>query len=262
MNHDISERPYLPLKTHPIETGNYFIGTKEVRKMYKNIKQWIENRAPGGIAYGRPRLGKTWAISYLEKELPLDFGEQLPILKFKCNQNSRINENTFYEELLLQFGHDLPYSGRKTMKNERLNKYLQEKAEQAGSRRIIMFIDDAQRLVALQYNVLMDIYNFLKENGISMTAILVGQEELKHVRSGFIAAKMGQIVGRFMVHEYKFSGVKTREELLTCLNGYDSLSEYPTNSGWSFTRYYFPDAYDQGFRLENCIDDLFQQLKT
>lgn len=90
---------------------------------------------------------------------------------------------------------------------------------------------DAQRLVELQYNVLMDIYNYLKDVGISMTAILVGQEELKHVRSSFIQSKMGQIVGRFMVHEHKFSGVKTLNELETCLKGYDSISEYPANSG-------------------------------
>ncbi|MDN4079350.1 hypothetical protein QYF52_15485 [Paenibacillus polymyxa] len=67
--------------------------------MYTNIKQWVENRAPGGIAYGRPRLGKTTAIRYLEKELPIDFGEDITILKLKCEQNTRINENTYYEEI-------------------------------------------------------------------------------------------------------------------------------------------------------------------
>ncbi|WP_339783476.1 ATP-binding protein [Paenibacillus sp. FSL R7-0313] len=264
MNIDVSDinRPYVPPKTHPIETGIYFIGTKEVRRMYKNIKQWIENRAPGGIAYGRPRLGKTWAIDYLTKELPIDFGEKLPILKFKCEQNSRINETTFYEELLVQFGHGIPFSGRKTMKAERLKKYLQEIVESSGSKRLILFIDDAQRLVPVQYNILMDIYNYLKEFGISMTVILVGQEELKHVRSGFIASKMGQIVGRFMVHEYKFSGVRTKDELQTCLVGYDSLSEYPTNSGWSYTRFFFPDAYEQGFRLESSTEELFSTISN
>ncbi|MNW37248.1 hypothetical protein D3C74_142870 [compost metagenome] len=256
------QRPLVPPNTHPIETGRYFIGTQEVKRMYNHIKQWIENRAPGGIAHGRPRLGKTWAISYMEKELPIDFGEDLPVLKIRCQQNTRINENSYYEELLTQLGHELPYAGRKPIKSDRLNKFLQEKAERSGSNRIVLFIDDAQRLVPLQYNVLMDIYNYLKECGISMTAILVGQEELKHVRSAFIHAKQGQIVGRFMVHEYKFSGIKTKEELRICLNGYDSLSEYPEQSGWSYTRYYFPDAYDQGFRLQQCSDELYSTIEN
>lgn len=256
------QRPLIPPKTHPIETGRYFIGTREVRRMYTNIKQWVENRAPGGIAYGRPRLGKTTAIRYLEKELPIDFGEDITILKLKCEQNTRINENTYYEEILKQLGHALPYSGRKTIKSDRLYKFLQEKAEHSSSNRIVLFIDDAQRLVPLQYNILMDIYNYLIDCGISMTAILVGQEELKHVRSAFINAKQGQIVGRFMVHEYKFSGIKSKDELQTCLNGYDSLSEYPDQSGWSYTRYYFPDAYEQGFRLEQCTEELFLTIEN
>ncbi|MEQ7049907.1 ATP-binding protein [Paenibacillaceae sp. P-4] len=257
MSINLYDRPKLPPKSHPIESGKYIIGTKEVRRMYKTIKQWVENRAPGGIAYGRPRLGKTWAIHYLANELPIDFGEHLPILRFRCNQNTRINENTFYEQLLSQFGHSLPYSGRQTIKSDRLNKFLHEKAERAGCNRIVLFIDDAQRLVPLQYNILMDIYNYLKESGINMTAILVGQDELKHIRSSFINAKMSQIVGRFMVHEYCFSGIKSKEELKVCLEGYDNLSEFPENSGWSFTRYYFPESYEQGFRLFNCTDELY-----
>ncbi|MDN4079351.1 hypothetical protein QYF52_15490 [Paenibacillus polymyxa] len=108
----------------------------------------------------------------------------------------------------------------------------------------------------------MDIYNYLIDCGISMTAILVGQEELKHVRSAFINAKQGQIVGRFMVYEYKFSGIKSKDELQTCLNGYDSLSEYPDQSGWSYTRYYFPNAYEQGFRLEQCTEELFLTIEN
>ncbi|CAI6087641.1 ATP-binding protein [Cohnella sp. JJ-181] len=262
MSSENSQRPNIPPKTHPIETGSYFIGTQEVIRMYNNIKQWIENRAPGGIAHGRPRLGKTWAIKYLERELPFDFGTDLPIFKLRCEQHTRINENTYYEELLTQLGHGIPFSGRKTMKSDRLNKFLQEKAEGSGSNRIILFIDDAQRLVPVQYNVLMDIYNFLKECGISMTVILVGQDELKSVRTSFIHGKQSQIVGRFMVHEYKFSGIKTRDDLKTCLMGYDSMSEYPENSGWTFTRYYFPDAYELGFRLEQCTDDLFLTVEN
>ncbi|WP_339372008.1 ATP-binding protein [Paenibacillus elgii] len=271
-----NKRPFVPKKTHPIETGKYLIATKEVIRMYSEIKQWIENRAPGGIAYGRPRLGKTRAVRYIRNELPLDFGEGLPIFQLNCRQNNRPNENLFYEELLSDFGHALPYKGRVTMKSERLINFLKLKAEESGTRRVVIFVDDAQRLEDLHYNVLMDIHNKLDQDGITLTTILVGQPELEHRRSAFVHAKQAQIVGRFMVHEYKFSGIKSLIELETCLAGYDEVSEYPDDSGWSFTRYYFPDSFvptkqgeslmetdetqkpkPKGFRLKNYAEEVY-----
>lgn len=103
----------------------------------------------------------------------------------------------------------------------------------------------------------MDIYNELDSAGISMTVILVGQEELVHQRSAFIQAKKAQIIGRFMIHEYKFKGVTDIKDMTVCLAGYDNVSEYPINSGWSFTRYYFPEIFDQGHRLHHCAKELF-----
>lgn len=260
------ERPLVPLGSHPVERTTYLIGTKEVARMYEEIKQWIENRSPGGLAYGRPRLGKSRAIRYLSQALPYDFGDNLPIYHILCDLgNKTMNENKYLEELLVGVGHAIPYSGKTIMKRERLIKFLKEKAETSGTHRIIFFIDDAQSLVELQYEILMDIYNKLEADGISLTVILVGQEELIYQRTAFLSAKKAQIVGRFMVHEYKFSGIKKMDDIETCLDGYDVESEYPIGSGWSYTRYYFPDSFEDNFRLKNYakdIYDIFNELRT
>ncbi len=59
------QRPYVPKGVHPIETGRYLIATNEIERMYQTISKWIQNRSPGGIIHGRPRIGKTRAINYL-----------------------------------------------------------------------------------------------------------------------------------------------------------------------------------------------------
>lgn len=256
-----SDRPYVPSGSHPIETGQYLLGTNEIDRMGEVVYRWIENRAPGGIIYGKPRMGKTRAILYLMKALPDEFGLRTPVFLIKCRQYKQPNENIFFEDLLKDVGHGIVYSGSKSKKRERLTNFLLEQADLSGQTRIIMFFDDAQRLFELQYGWLMDIYNELDLNGISLTALLIGQEELRFQRSAFIKTKKSQIVGRFMVHEYEFSGVKTVKELKTCLSCYDKYSEYPAESGWSFTRYFMPDAFKHGFKLENCCDDLFVALR-
>ncbi len=54
-----------------------------------------------------------------------------------------------------------------------------------------------------------------------------------------------------MVEELPFYGIRNVDDVATCLNGYDQTA-YPEASGWSFTRFYLPLAFDAGYRL---LDD-------
>jgi hypothetical protein len=63
-----------------------------------------------------------------------------------------------------------------------------------------------------------------------------------------------------MVHEHKYLGIKNQSEIKKCLNGYDD-SEYPDHSGCSYTRFYFPDAFDQGERISKFANELFAMFK-
>ncbi len=257
VEHNSCGRPIIPKGYHPVETGRYQIPTNEIKILFNNVSKWIENRSPGGIVFGRPRIGKTEAIKYLIKILKSKFGDTLPVFHILCDQHSKPNENVFFENLLRDVEHGLPLSGNASSKRDRLLKFFMFQCEMSANNRIILFIDDAQRLFEIQYGWLMDIYNILNKYDISMSVILVGQEELIHQKNAFIQSKKTQIVGRFMVQEYKFSGIKNIRDMSACLQGYDLSSEYPVKSGWSFTKYFFPDAFDSGKRLENCAEDLF-----
>jgi hypothetical protein len=261
-NYDFSNIPLIPKKTHPIETGRYLIATNEICNLYDTLNKWINNRVPGGIIYGKPRLGKTRAIEYLNRIIFATYNYKLAIYIIKCRHYKYPNEGIFFENFLRDINHGICSSGKPHEKRNRLINFLRERAEAYNTNRVIVFIDDAQELFEMQYGWLMDIYNELDSYRIFLTVILVGQEELIHQRSAFIESKKQQIIGRFMVHEYKFTGIKNIDDIKTCLRAYDLDSEYPENSGWSFTRYYFPEAFPQGNRLENCAEDLYCVFKN
>ncbi len=61
-----------------------------------------------------------------------------------------------------------------------------------------------------------------------------------------------------MSQEYQFKGIKTPRDLKICLTGYDEYCEYPINSNWSFTKYFFADSFIRGLRLQNSAEELFQ----
>ncbi|TDF95191.1 hypothetical protein [Paenibacillus piri] len=89
-----------------------------------------------------------------------------------------------------------------------------------------------------------------------MITISIGQEQLVNRRSFFLANAKSHIVGRFMPKEHQFHGITKKEEMEFVLQSYDE-SEFPPNSGWFYSRYYFPQAFDSGKRLADFSTSLF-----
>ena len=60
----VIQRP-IDRADHPIESGNYRIGTPAIEAAYMLIKQCLSHRITGALIYGPSRIGKTRAIEYL-----------------------------------------------------------------------------------------------------------------------------------------------------------------------------------------------------
>jgi|SRR5882672_4118651 len=225
------------------------------------IRRWTRQRCSGAIIYGAPRRGKTSAVRYLAKVLPDLLGIPVPIISCVCRDYKQAVEGTFFEDLLKAAGHLLAEKGKPSAKRDRLTEFLTEKVRLTGQDRVIMIIDEAQKLHEAHYKWLIDVHNELDAADISLVVFLVGQQDLAHQYSAFKLANKTQIIGRFMVNQFCFHGLRSAGEIGTCLKGYDEESEYPVGSGWSFTRYYFPAAFQSGFRLGQFQDLVWESFK-
>jgi hypothetical protein len=243
---------------HPIETGRYVLPTNEIFKLSNIIVNWIDNRIPGAIVYGNQRLGKSNAIIYMKKLLKEHYGYDFPVFSMKCERQRRPSVDNFFSVFLKNIGHSLYLNGRSQLKRDRLTKYLLEKGLESNLKKIVIIFDEAQKLSFYNYEWLMEIYNELYDLGITMISIFVGQKELLQRKSAFIHARKMQIIGRFMIHEHKFRGLMTVDDIKQCLLGYDEICEFPTNSGISFTKYYFPEAFKDGHRLVELSDTILK----
>ncbi|MFB5089330.1 ATP-binding protein [Psychrobacillus sp. PGGUH221] len=255
--------PDIPVGSHPLEQGDYILSTIAINDLFESIIKWIHMRNPGAIIYGAPRLGKSFAIKYLQRIFELKYENEFVSFLVTSEKVKIPNEDRFYENLLKDVGHSLYNNGKAKAKKNRLINYLLEKGEHSIKNQVVLFYDDAQRLGEYEYEWLMDIYNELQRYNITMTTILVGQEELKHRRNSYLSTSK-QIVGRFMIHEKPFHGMKDVEELSFLLEGYDTISEFPLKSGWSYTKYFFPEGFLSGSRLEAeapTIWNIFQTIR-
>jgi hypothetical protein len=218
--------------------------------MSNRLSSWLNNRVPGAIIYGPQRFGKTRAIRFISRHLGTEYAK-LPVIEFLANQYPRPSERVFFQDVLKYSGHSLIEQGTTSAKRNRAIEYLSELAIKSHWQRLVFLVDDAQRLQLEHYHWLMDIHNALDARQIHMSSFLVGQIDLKHIKSSFAHGSKHQIVGRFMVNEFQFKGIRSIEDLAFCLNSYDTGTEYPVGSGCSFTQYFFPKAFKQGWRLSS-----------
>jgi len=247
-NQGVIERPKLSEYVHPINDGSYIFVTNEVGLMYEKVNIWINNRVPGAIIYGRPRIGKTSSIDYIMLVLQSSWGSRANFYSMTTNHYSKLTERIFFEEMLKSVGHAEINKGTAVDKRRRLINFLVGKASITSAKKIIFFIDEAQRLSEKHYDLLMDIYNELHANNITLTTILVGQPELKLIRKSYYGYK-DMIRERFMLEMHEFHGIKDLNDLKLCLSQYDKELCYPENSTWTFTKYFFPKQFENGFRL-------------
>jgi hypothetical protein len=152
-------------------------------------------------------------------------------------------------------------SGRAAAKRDRLIEYLSENVEFSFQNRLVLFIDEAQKLHEQHYKWLIDLHNELDARGVAAIVLLIGQDELAHQYSAFQQTQKTQIIGRFMVHQFQFHGLKGARDVKKCLRAYDVDSEYPDGSSWSFTRYFYPAVFNSGFRLASYADSLWEAFR-
>lgn len=157
---EIFIRPKVAPGMHPIETTRYLLGTPVIINFYDAVCCWIDNRTPGGMIYGRPRLGKTKAIHYLAQVLPERFGKKMPIFLLPCRDYRAASEAIFFEDLLRAAGHAIIERGKASAKRDRLREFLAEKVAASEQNRLILFVDEAQKLHEHQYKWLIDLLAF------------------------------------------------------------------------------------------------------
>lgn len=253
---DIGDIRFLQPDLHPLCLQRYLMPTDSISDTYAMVLKVIRRRDSGLVIYGKPRYGKTRAMMYCEHCLSVDFPD-VPVAIFNMEDDISPHKGNFYTKLL-EVVKSKPFSGRASQadKHSRLVKFMASEAEKDPRYLFILFIDEAQRLMLSHYEWIKTIYNDLALRGVTLLPILVGQKELLAQKDNFEVVGKEAIVNRFMLYQHAFRGIREKEDFVTCLGYYDS-SVYPANTDWTYTRFFFPKAYANGFRVANFGDELW-----
>lgn len=248
-------RPVFGHGMHPVEIGKYYVITPTIYKLHLSLCKWMKGMRPGCIVYGFSRTGKSHAIVALSDLLPKEF-KDLSALKHSMLQHQRLTEKEFFRNILASFQHARAEYGNAGTKRDVLVDYITEQANANEQQRAVIFIDEAQWVRPIEYGYLRGVYNSLIDRGVAPMFVLVGDRELHKEYLNYKKYENYEIIGRFMSSSFEFGGIKGEAEINLVLHGYD-CTEAPQNSGWSFTRYYFPSAFDAGWRLTSQTKNLW-----
>jgi type II secretory pathway predicted ATPase ExeA len=237
----------IEMDQHPVVQQTYIVPTASIDEAYRQVKRCIRHRIPGALLVGLSRFGKTYCARYIGRMLKEDF-PKLVVITVGSEKKKHPAESAFFENLLEAAAHKDLKSGSNSAKRRRLVERLVELVARSGQNLLILFYDEAQRLFVEEYEWLRDVHDKLEQRGVRMITFLIGQQKLLNQKNALKMQGETQIIGRFMIDELPFHGVRTADEAATCLNEYDE-ARYPPESDWSYTRFFLPAAFAGGLRL-------------
>lgn len=244
---------------HPMILQEYAIYTPPIAEIFDVICEWIENKVPGGYIYGISRLGKSRAVKFwLSVLIEEQYKGRIVFFHVVFKQHKDHSEKRFLQMLLSASGNMFAKVGTAGDMLQRLLDHLITNAINLETNHIVLMVDEAQFLLDEDYACLCNIQNGLDDLGYRFTVIGVGSHELTYRNEVFSMAEGVHLLSRFMVRNYCFHGIRSAEELRYVLNGYDEQSEWPENSGVTFTQYFFPRAFKAGFRIAEIADDMWK----
>ncbi|MES2026441.1 MAG: ATP-binding protein [Pseudomonadota bacterium] len=249
---------------HPLmlATGGYALPTPPLVAALTQIVSSIMAGTPGIAWVAVPRFGKTTAIRLIKEKI----GEALngtPVVGHIARRHAKSDEGRFYKELLESSDMAVPPGRDAGDRFNRLWKGWWSQVLTRRSKRIVLIIDEAQKLSEAEYSWLIDVANILAEKRISLCVVLFGQPDLLSVRQTFFQVGRMDILGRFMVQVHTFEGIRNAEQLAEVMLALDdeALSEYPPGSRCACTQFFAPRAFGAGWRLHHYAILLWREFE-
>lgn len=244
---------------HPLEGHKYTVITPQIVGFQKMVEFLIEFSLPGMIGYGPARVGKTTSINAVTQMISEKYRGQIAIMETIIDTHRKGENRLFFEEFCRNLG--LEWHVKRPSGSELRSlviEYMIMEGRKNGNK-VLLIVDEASKMVVEDYDYMMDVYNRLEKNGVSLICVLVGTEKLLETKKEMSWNVESQVVGRFMVNEFEFSPVKDIEELRQILNGFDTHIKY---DGRSLTEDLFPESFKEGKRLGDEAESIEKAIVT
>lgn len=244
---------------HPIVTRDFVIVTPVIEQAYSLIRERVWMRSTGTFLHASQRVGKSICAQTVEALLKEEY-PNIAVMSFSATRREGRGTAMFIEMLRAE-GQHMPKVPRFDWLENNLMTYILTQCLEKNSSQFVLIIDEMQNLEEKDFYLLLAIHNRLEKQKIKMTTIGFAQPEILELRTALLANKSYHLIARFLSEPIPFSGCSTSEDLHAILHAYDEEKHYPEDSDISFTEFFLPIAFESGFRLSNCSNQIWKELK-
>ncbi|MDI3391192.1 hypothetical protein QLG10_01970 [Pseudomonas sp. V98_8] len=237
---------------HPLNHQDYLLPTDSISFAWGELDKVLRRRSGGFIMWGYSRIGKSSAITYLMCQAQAKY-KGLYAALMDGTMKTYISERDFFSTLCESLG--CATGGAAVECRRRAIKTLVSRGGRNVKRLFLLFIDEPQKWTDIHMQWICEVYDKLEENNIRLITVLVGQPALTSFRETYIERKNIVIVDRLMKSAIQFRGIQSPDQLRYVLSGYDTLAHDVPE--WPFTRFFFPEAFASGFRLEQYYEPIW-----
>lgn len=244
--------------THPLFDRQTIVTTPAIDNLNRQIRRAALLGEMGLCFSAASGIGKSTALvaarAYIRREMK---GVPVVIHSFRNNQVPSIRG--FYKHLLCSVQHASTKGETADLRQRVTQRFISE-ALCSDRKMIVLLVDEAQAMKTQDFLFLKDLDNDLADAGVRLLSVFMAQEpDFSEVRKTIHAEGRLDLIGRFLMRPLRFDGFRTVEDFRVWFHDID-CHEFPVGSGWTWTRFFFPEAWENGFRMEYEANRFFGVL--
>jgi len=251
---------------HPVfNPFELVIETPSMKSLHEQIHQWLWTGATGALVIGKKRTGKSTAMIELGNQLYTRNNKSVPVHRFTVKKRDKPTIRSLFRNMCISA--DIPitkYSDADEMSDSFMH-YLLDKVHDYQTNRVVLIVDEMQRLKSYQFDAFAELYDQLRDPfGISLMVIFVANDPECNKLIKIMQDESHQhIHGRFFTLRTDFLGLTSEKNVKSCLRQYDTL-RFPLDMGPTYTEYFLAKDFKNGFRLASLsrpIWSVFREYK-
>lgn len=247
------------LSDHPVKNSSFIMHTPMFDRAYSIVKDRVATGRTGTYFFGFPRLGKSSCAEEIQEILGQDFPTVYTALISMWGA-MRPSDTHLFKLILMKQKHILAKRLDAHLLLSNLVTDIKMNVASRGGNQFVFMPDEFHLLNHQDFQQLLSLHNELGSAGIKMTTIAFAQPEILNVVTSLQATHKAQLIARFLSEPVKFEGCSGVAELKIILTLYDKESEFPDGSGVSYTQYFYPMAFKNGFRLAHFAELIWKYL--
>jgi hypothetical protein len=250
---------------HPVVRRNYFIPSPPLKRASDLVLQRVSLRRTSCSFVAVPRFGKTHATRFITDEISSTLPD-VYVVRMVCEMIGAQRPKAFHDFVFESSGGLIERVRRDASSAlMRVVRRWTIEAVSAKATHIALIADEIQRMTPEELTYLADITNkVMDESELRITTVAFGSPEMVYLRDTLCALRRQDLIGRFFSGLTSFEGLQSKDELREVMQAYDDpeCAEFPPGSGWSFSRFFFPTAYQLGWRLNKSAPMLWDALQA